>query len=97
LVVKVQRASMSPYDRKSRVTSDNLYRRDMATASWKSRWLAHAPRVIKQAADVLRCSFSFKKRRKKTNTNIIGVKIILSALWVASMFVWQQGGCAAII
>ena len=25
------------------------------------------------------------------NTNIIGVKIILSALWVASMCVWQQG------
>jgi hypothetical protein len=25
------------------------------------------------------------------NTNIIGVKIILSALWVAAMFVWQQG------
>ena len=25
------------------------------------------------------------------NTNIVGVKIILSALWVASMFVWQQG------
>lgn len=25
------------------------------------------------------------------NTNITGVKIILSALWVASMFVWQQG------
>ena len=25
------------------------------------------------------------------NTNITGVKIILSALWVASIFVWQQG------
>ena len=25
------------------------------------------------------------------NTNLVGVKIILSALWVAAMFVWQQG------
>lgn len=25
------------------------------------------------------------------NTNIIDVKIVLSALWVAAMFVWQQG------
>jgi hypothetical protein len=25
------------------------------------------------------------------NTNMVDVKIILSALWVAAMFVWQQG------
>ena len=25
------------------------------------------------------------------NTNLVGVKIILSALWVAAMLVWQQG------
>lgn len=25
------------------------------------------------------------------NTNLVDVKIILSALWVAAMFVWQQG------
>jgi len=30
-------------------------------------------------------------REEKMNTNMVDVKIILSALWVAAMFVWQQG------
>jgi hypothetical protein len=30
-------------------------------------------------------------QESKVNTNTIDVKAILSALWVAAMFVWQQG------